>query len=155
MSFLKNYWFGTVVALVMFIFMLMFVLILIAPKQDAQNRGFVFCTQNLIDDLADCNRSIWCSSRAIAKNTWCDFKIIANGISLWTKGEQSTPWSNYIFEPEIPQNAFIDEEARKEYLEKYPDVRQEMETLHKLRKELENEQNLQADPKELWQDSEE
>lgn len=155
MSSLKNYWFGTFITLVICVFVLMFFLILIAPKQDAKNRGFVFCTQNMIDNLADCNRTIWCSTKAIAKNTLCDLKTIGNGVSWWIKGKQPTPWSNYIFEPELMQNDFVDEEARQEYLDKYPDVRQEMETLHRLRKELENEQNLQTDPEELWQDTKE
>lgn len=150
MSFIKNYWFGLCLGLMMFVFMTMFILILIAPKQDVQNRGFVFCTQNLIDDLSDCERNLWCSSKAIVKNTWCDLKIIGKGFSLWLNKEQPAPWSNYIFEPETPQDAFIDEDARAEFLEQYPNVKQDMENLHLLRKELENEQNLQDDPKELW-----
>lgn len=151
MAFIKNYWFGTLLGLAVSAFMLMLMLILIAPKQDVQNRGFVYCTQNLIDDLADCNRALWCSSKAVSKNTWCDIKIIADGFLLWMDNKQPKPWSNYIFKPELPQNSFVDEEARAEYLKQYPDVKQEMESLHKLRKELENEQNLQIDTTDLWQ----
>lgn len=154
MSFIKNYWFGIILGLMMFVFMLILILILIAPKQDAKNRGFVFCTQNLMDNLADCDRALWCSSKAVLRNTLCDFKIISTGLSLWAKGKQPRPWSNYIFEPEPVQNPFVDEEARAEYLKQYPNVKLEMENLHKLRKELENEQSLQTDTEKLWQTEE-
>jgi hypothetical protein len=30
-------------------------------------------------------------------------QIIAQGFQNWINGEQETPWSNYIFEPELPQ----------------------------------------------------
>ena len=58
----------------------------------------------------------------------------------WTKGTQPTPWSNYIFEPDV-SSPFIDEKARSEYLKNYPDTKAEMERLHILRKDLENDQD--------------
>lgn len=154
MSFIKNYWFSILLGLALFVFMLILVLILAAPKQDAKNRGFVFCSQNLMDDLNDCNRALWCSGKAIFKTTFCDLKIIGTGLSLWAKGKQPRPWSNYIFEPEPLKNSFVDEDARIKYLEQYPNVKTEMENLHKLRKELENEQSLQTDIEKLWQTKE-
>ena len=140
MPFIKRYWFGGLVSLVLLFFFLLFVIILISPKQDAKNRGFISCTGQMIDDLLDCQRGIWCSTKAIGKNTLCDIKIIAEGVKLWIDKKQPTPWSNYIFEPEIIENSFVDEEARAEFLKNNPNVQKEMLQLDKLRKELENEQ---------------
>lgn len=154
MSFIKNYWFGTLTAILVTVFVVMLFLILLAPKQDAKERGFIPCTQNMVDDLISCERGIICSGKAILNNTWCDLKVIGKGINLWVKGEQQRPWSNYIFEADIPNPSFVDEEARQQYLKEHPDVFEEMKRLHKLRKELENEQNRQTGQQDLWQQQE-
>ena len=122
-------------------FMVMLLLIIISPKQDAKERGFVACTQNLLDDLIDCNHNVVCSTLAIVDNTWCDIKVIVKGAKEWIQGQQPKPWSNYIYEPEMSENQFVDEEARQKYLKRYPNTKEEMEKKHLLRKELENEQN--------------
>lgn len=152
MSFIKKYWFGTTIGLFLAMFIVVLVLILISPKQDAKNRGFVYCTQNLIDDLIECDKQLWCTSKSILKNSWCDIHIIGQGLRNWVKGQQDYPWSNYIFEPELSQDSYVDEEARQEYLKEFPNTSLEMKNLLKLRKELENEENMQVDLKELWQE---
>ncbi len=131
-------------------FMMMLVLVIIAPKQDAKGRGFVGCTQNMLEDLIDCDQKIGCSMLAIASNTWCDVKVIAKGAKNWLEEKQKYPWSNYIYEPEDPKNQFVDEQARDEYLKQYPNTKDEMEIKHRLRKELENEQNTIKTDKIEW-----
>lgn len=140
MSFIKRHWFGLLVSMPVVFFTFFLVLILIAPKQDAQGRGFVQCTQSMAEDLLLCDKRPFCTIRAILSNTACDIGVIADGMVDWTKGTQPTPWSNYIFEPDV-SSPFIDEEARSEYLKNYPDTKAEMERLHILRKDLENEQD--------------
>ena len=103
----------------------------------------------MIDNLYDCNRKVWCSIKAINNNTLCDLKVIGEGFKLWLDNKQPTPWSNYIFEPEISENTFFDKEAREEYLKNNPDVKMEMMRLDKLRKGLENEENKQTVDKEM------
>ena len=144
MSFIKHHWFGLLTALPVVFFSLFLVLILFAPKQDAKGRGFVQCTQIMAEELLLCNKSPICTIRAILSNTACDITVIADGVVDWAKGNQPTPWSNYIFEPDVPAS-FVDEEAHSEYLKNYPDTKAEMERLHILRKDLENEQNTLED----------
>lgn len=141
MKFIKSYWFGVLIGLWMFLFITMVVLVLVAPHHDAKNRGFAFCTQDLVDGLAQCNNSSLCGLKAILKNTWCDVAIIAKGCGDWIKGEQPYPWSNYIFEPELKQNSYVDDAEVKEYLEQYPDTIAEMERLKQIRKDMEHAQN--------------
>ena len=62
---------------------------------------------------------------------------------LWIDDKQPTPWSNYLFEPEIDNTSFFDEEEITEYLKNNPDVKSEMRRLDVLRKDLENEENKQ------------
>ena len=143
MKFIKNYWFGTLVGILLLSFVLLFVLILISPKQDMKNRGFVACTQEMIDDLLVCDKKFLCSIKAIASNTVCDVEVVGKGFAAWIKKEQKYPWSNYIFEPELPENPYVNEEERAEYLAEFPNTAEEMMNLKKLNKELENEQNLQ------------
>ena len=132
------------------IFLLVLILVIIAPKQDAKQRGFVKCTQNMVSQLIDCDKAVLCSIKAIVRNSLCDIKVINTGISKWLKGEQERPWSNYIFEPEVEKFApFVDEEERDEYLQKYPDVEKEMQRLNKLREELENDENAQSFDEEM------
>ena len=150
MSLIKRYWFGVVMGCLTSIFVIVLVFVVVAPKHDSKQRGFVKCTQNMVARLIDCDKDILCSTKVIINNTWCDIKVINSGIKKWLNGEQERPWSNYIFEPEIENSvSFVDEEERAEYLQKYPDVEQEMQRLNKLREELENEENSQSFDKEM------
>ena len=123
MTSIKTHWFGLLIGLWLLAFIVMLVLIVVSPKHDLKNRGFTYCTQNLISDLQDCDRAIICSTKAVTLSTWCDIKIIAQGLKLWYKGEQATPWSNYIFEPETTR-LFDDtnDEDLADYLKENPDT---------------------------------
>ena len=146
MGFIKKYWFALIVLFLMFWMGTVMVLIVLSPKQDAQKRGFIVCTEQMIENLQACERGIFCSSRVVIENNWCVFKVINKGMIDWIQGRQERPWSNYIFEPDLTGIGYVDEEARQEYLKEHPDVVEEMEKLHRLRKDLENEEKkLSAD----------
>ena len=143
MNLIKKYWFATIIGILLVFFGLLVGALILSPKQDLQNRGFVKCTQNLIDELSFCNRKIGCTIVAISENTWCDIKVFVLGFAGWINKNQPTPWSNYIFEPELPISQYVDEAEHKEYIKQNPDTDKEIEKLNILRKELENEQNDQ------------
>lgn len=143
MNLIKNYWFGICIGLVFAFFAFLITMIILSPKQDVQNRGFVYCTQNLIEELSFCDKKIGCSVKAIAENTWCDIKVVTTGFMDWKNDKQPLPWSNYIFEPELPIDRYVDEEEYKIYMEQNPNTKNEMNELEIFRKELENEQNNQ------------
>ena len=103
----------------------------------------------MIASLSDCNRKIGCSIKAISENTWCNIKVIAEGITLWLDNKQPKPWSNYIFEPEVEESSFFDKEAIEEYLKNNPNVKKEMMRLDELRKGLEDEENNQEFNEEM------
>ncbi|MBR4105916.1 MAG: hypothetical protein IKK52_01275 [Alphaproteobacteria bacterium] len=141
MNFIKHHWFGALLGLWMVLFIGLVGIVLAAPHYDAQNRGFAFCTQNLADNLADCERESLCSMQAVLDNTWCDIKIIAKSFTDWIDGKNPYPWSGYIFEPEQPRPSYFDDEEIKAYLKEYPDTLDEMERLKNLRKDMENAQD--------------
>jgi len=149
MSFIKRYWFAATIGLLVSLCFLLLVLLLISPKQDSKERGFVRCTQNMIEHLIVCDKKIGCSLGAIAVNTLCDIKVVGKGVVDWIDGKQPRPWSNYIYVPEVEPNPFVDEDARQEYLKQHPDIKQEMQKLNKLRKELEDEENKQMFNEEM------
>ncbi len=143
MQFIKKYWFGLITGMIVFIFLGVFILVLLSPRQDAQRRGFIPCTEAMAEHLSGCrdDGGIGCMLGGILQNSWCELKVIGKGIKLWVSGQQSAPWSNYIFVPEIPQvDEDFDEEARREHLKNNPDFVTEMQELKKLNEELENEQ---------------
>ena len=142
MNFIKTHWFGLLTGTVIFFFLILFVLILLSPRQDARRRGFIPCTENMAEELLNCEENkFFCLFKVIVKNSWCDIKVVGRGIGAWISGEQSAPWSNYIFIPELPEAAEYEEEARAEYHKNNPDVKKEMLKLKELNKEVEHEQN--------------
>lgn len=149
MNFIKRYWFGGILALIVCCFLLLFVLLIISPKQDARGRGFVKCTQTLISSLSECDRKIFCSIKAISQNTLCDIAVVVDGFQLWIDNKQAKPWSNYLFEPDVIEDSFFDKEAIEDYLKNNPNVKDEMIRLNKLRKELEDEEYSQTINKEM------
>ena len=136
MSSLKNHWFGMIVSLFVLWFFIVFVLVLLAPKQDLQKRGFISCTETMETEVAACNSQKTCMLKSILKNTSCDSKVIFDGIKNWVKGEQKTPWQNYMFEPEVKKEV-LDEELQDFYA-KNKDLSKEIEELKKKNMELEN-----------------
>lgn len=88
------------IVLVSYVIYMMAVLV-IAPKNDLKQRGFVACTRELVLNLGKCESGqMGCVFKAFYKDTACNSKVITNGFIAWVKGEQSTPWANYIFDPE-------------------------------------------------------
>lgn len=136
-------------ALVIFIFMSLFVLVLLSPRQDLQERGFIPCTKQLAASLLDCqeNSKFGCFLGAITQNTFCDIGVVAKGFEEWAKGAQSTPWSNYIFVPELIDANDESEQDRLEYLRNNAGTLQEMLKLEKLNKELDHEIDVDENEK--------
>lgn len=89
----------SLIFLVCFVLYMMTVLI-ISPKKDLKNRGFIFCTKQLVADLGECESGqMKCVFGAFYGDIACNCGVIYDGFANWLKGEQSAPWSNYIFEP--------------------------------------------------------
>lgn len=149
MKWVKDHWFGMIMWLWVVAVALVMVMVLLSPHYDAKNRGFAFCTQQLIEKLEECDKKIACSTVAVLDNTICDVKIIGKSFKEWVDGKHPYPWSGYIFAAEIPLSSFINEDERREYLEEYPDTLAEMEKLKFLRKDLENAQNKHNDEKKF------
>lgn len=155
MTFLKNHWFGFILSLFVFAFVVVFVLVMISPRQDLQKRGFIPCTEILADELFACekNKAV-CMVKAILKNTWCDTKVIGEGAKLWADGKQKTPWENYLFTPELEDPEELDE-GLEEFYEQTPDVEASMNNLKKLNLELEKQIKEEQDQKEINDDKQE
>lgn len=72
----------------------------VSPKNDAQNRGFIPCTKELVVQVSECGRgSLWCMAKGIWQDTKCNVKVVASGVKMWMWREQPTPWANYLFVP--------------------------------------------------------
>ena len=99
MNFIRQYWFGLITGTFVFVFLALFILILLSPRQDIQKRGFIPCTEMMADNMLSCEGKVFCLLSAIVKNSWCDMKVVGRGMASWVKGEQRTPWENYIFIP--------------------------------------------------------
>ena len=159
MDFINKHWFGLLTGFIIFIFGVLFILVLLSPRQDVQRRGFIPCTEIMAEKMLSCeNNKVFCLLSAVVQNSWCDIKVVGTGIQKWINGQQATPWENYIFVPEIPSDEIFDSEARTEYLRKTPDIRAEMQRLHELNKELEDAENKEPEipaeqqPQELPED---
>jgi len=108
--------FWTFAGLFVSVFVILAVLLILSPKQDVENRGFISCTNQFIKSVETClnkeskYRTAVCGLESVTKNTICDFKIIGEGVSKWSKGEQSTPWANYLYKAKLPisQNEYFD-----------------------------------------------
>lgn len=142
LKYIKYHWFGLTLSLVVALFMLQFLLVLIAPHHDVQQRGFASCTQQLSQDAETCKSSALCVLKAVINNTFCDTKIILSGLSEWMSGRQERPWSNYLFVPEMPESEEPDEELEEFYLNN-PNLLEQMEELKQKHKELEKMNNEQ------------
>lgn len=128
-----------------FFFLCVFALVLAAPHQDEQKRGFVPCTETMAEELRGCNGRNMCVLGSVVDNTFCNVGVIGEGLKLWMTGKQPAPWSNYLFEPEIKRPSATDdvepEESLEEYYQNTPDIAAEMDELQKLNQQLENDSN--------------
>ena len=139
MTFLKHHWFGLILSLFMLAYLLVFVLVLLAPRYDVQKRGFIPCTETMAEQLIDCDNGAWCMLKTIVRNGWCDAEVIGGGFRMWLRGEQKTPWANYLFEPEQPRPDEETEadESLREFYAQTPDIEASMQNLRRLNRELE------------------
>ncbi|MDR1693997.1 MAG: hypothetical protein LBR70_02230 [Lactobacillaceae bacterium] len=138
MQFIKRHWFGLIVSIVVFVYIFLFIIVLTSPRQDLQKRGFIPCTEQFIADAESCKGS-WCMFKAVGKNSLCDFGVVGDGFAGWIKGEQSTPWNGYIFEPEIE---VMDDELR-DFYDSNPNIYKDLEKLRELNQELQNEIDIE------------
>ncbi len=142
MTFIRTHWFGLITGSSIFVFLLLFILVLLSPRQDKLRRGFIPCTEVLAEELSVCmeQKKVICLVNSVMKNSWCELKTVGRGIKLWVQGQQSTPWSNYIFIPEQTDEEDFPAEERAEYLQNNPDFVEEMQKLKQSHEEIENEQ---------------
>lgn len=93
--------------------------LILSPKNDFKNRGFVACTKELVMNLGECESGQFtCVLGSFYDDTKCNSTVIFKGFANWLKGKQSTPWSNYIFEPDFQDmNEPIDTESIKENMQ--------------------------------------
>lgn len=133
---LKRHWFGYLITLMIVFYTIIFTLVMISPRQDSLNRGFVPCTKEMISQMMSCqDHKAWCMSKAIIQNTGCDTLVILDGLGAFIKGNQKTPWENYLFTPEI-ETPDIDTDLEQYYNEN-PMLKEEMERLKEKHLELE------------------
>ena len=111
--FMKEYWFGFFISLILLFGFLFFLLVLVSPRYDLQKRGFIPCTETMAKNIMNCpeEKKFLCGIKAVLKNSWCDLGVIKQGFSLWFDGKQKTPWDNYIFEPVLPEDAFFENDV--------------------------------------------
>ena len=150
MRFLKHHWFGLILSLFMLTYLLVFVLVLVSPRQDAQKRGFIPCTEAMAEQLISCDNGVVCMLKTIVKNGWCDAEVIGTGFKKWLRGEQKTPWTNYLFKPEqlLPDEDTEIDEGLREFYAQTPDVEASMQNLRRLNRELEQ-QIKESEEKEI------
>ncbi len=77
-------------------------MLFLAPRQDVYDRGFIACTKELVNNLAECERGkIGCPLKFLWRDMKCNVGIIYTGVADWVKGKQKTPWANYLYEPQL------------------------------------------------------
>lgn len=135
--FLRNHWFGLMVSILVGLYFVVFLLVVFAPKQDANQRGFVKCSVQLAENLQNCQAAKWCMCKEVLRNGWCNVEIVAEGLSLWIKGRQSTPWANYFFQP-VSDEPQMSAEAMEYYKQHQSELEKSLKKLKKLNAELEN-----------------
>lgn len=147
-KFIKRHWFGLIVIIVALIYLIMFLLVMLSPRQDKFDRGFIPCTKQMVSEIFNCKKNkYFCMATAIIKNGTCDAKVIFTGLNGWIEGKQPTPWHNYLFTPEVANDNVNDAELQKFYDEN-PDIAAQMEELARqsreqnLNMEDDNEQTL-------------
>ena len=105
---LKEYWFGILICFIVIACLIFSLLVVLSPHTDAKMRGFSPCTYELAIRLSQQSgeKKLWGVVGAVTDANLCYVSVIRKGVELWVKGEQSTPWANYMYEPE----AFYDDE---------------------------------------------
>lgn len=117
----------------------------LSPREDKLNRGFIPCTEKLAENISSCAGGLWCTTKAVIRNSICDAEIIFKGFALWTKGQQDTPWSNYIFIPDLSHKKDFSDVNSELFYNENPNYLQDFEKLKQTNKKLEEE--IQNDTK--------
>lgn len=118
----------------------MTVVMIMSPKNDIKNRGFIACTKQLVVDLGECESGqIKCVLKGFYQDTICNSAVVFDGFGQWIKGEQKTPWANYVFEPELPEN--IDEDYDSDPVQDMKNMVIDREFMLQKHQELENAKN--------------
>lgn len=141
LKFIKYHWFGLIISIFLGLFFIEFLLVLFAPHQDLQNRGFVPCTYQMAEQIEICNRGKLCVLKAVIQNYICDGQVIITGFSNWLQDKQQHPWSNYMFVPDLPQ--YDAEDGIEEYYQSNPDIGSEMADLKQKHEDLESKKDEQ------------
>lgn len=141
---LKNRWFGLLISAFLLLLLLYFAVIFASPRYDMQNRGFIPCTEKMAEEIIACKENrLSCTFMAIWRNNLCDLEVIHQGWQNWRQKKQPSPWSNYLFIPELPVDELTEDPVLREYYKNHPDTAAEMEQLQKLNKELEKNESAQ------------
>ena len=132
-----------------YIFLTLFLLFVIylttvlylAPRNDKLERGFIPCTKELVFELSGCKSgNLKCPLKLLWQDMKCNIGVIASGAKNWFKGEQTTPWANYLFEPQL----IADEE-----ISQYPgDAEQDMKDIEQQRLFIEQKNQELEDAKQ-------
>lgn len=93
---LYYYLLGLFMAFVVYLCIMLF----ISPRQDKLQRGFIPCTARLVEQFSLCEQGqIGCVASALWQDTKCNAAVILEGLGAWVRGQQPTPWANYLYEP--------------------------------------------------------
>jgi len=146
--FLKKHLFWSVVGFIFALYFVFLGIIFFAPRVDAQGRGFIPCTEEMMNRLYQCEKNkVWCAVKIVIRNNACDMRVIKKGFSLWLEGKQKTPWANYYFTPIIEpatdtdENFLIlDEKEAEETLRQMEELNQKANVLKKEQEKLKNEE---------------
>jgi len=118
-KFLKEYWFGICLGFFVFLFILFAVIVMIAPHNDAQMRGFTPCTYQMITDFNSKSKVKMSETFFIINRCYgCYLKVIGKGAVDFISGRQQMPWSNYLFKSESVDSENLEDEAQE--IEAYP-----------------------------------
>ena len=74
-NFVKKHWFTVLMSLLVAFYLMVFVFVLVSPKVDKQNRGFIPCTQQMtVKVLENKQQSSSRLIKIVLDNTFCDIK---------------------------------------------------------------------------------
>lgn len=116
------------------------VMLAISPKQDRQKRGFIACTEQLVLDVAECERgSVVCPLKYLGHDMACNTAVILDGFGAWLRGRQPTPWANYLFVAESPE--VTDEDFDSSHIENMDELEQQRQFIQHKQQELDAAKN--------------
>ena len=99
---LREYWFGILISLMVVVCLIFSLIVVLSPHSDGKMRGFAPCTYELAVRLSQQSGEgkLWGVAGAVTNANLCYVSVIREGVELWVQGKQSTPWANYMYEPE-------------------------------------------------------